>query len=164
MTPRTVISMLQRDMSAEEAINAVESNSFSRFPVYGQSPDEVIGIVLRRDLSDAVRTGKGARPITEFARRIRAVPEMATLDNILWTFFSTGHHMFHVVDEYGGTAGIVTLEDAIETMLGHEIVDETDSVVDMRQHARLVHRKARLEQMRAAARAKRSGTIPPPMG
>lgn len=146
MTPRTVCVMLQQDMSVDDALEQCDQTPHSRFPVYGENPDDMKGLVLRRMLSDHARDGKGHEPVKNIIRPIRVVPEAASVDNVLWKFFTTGQHMFQVVDEYGGTAGVVTLEDAIETMLGHEIVDETDRVVDMQHLAR--KRAALLERQR----------------
>ncbi len=141
MTPRKVVQMIQQDHTVGDALTEVEQTGFSRFPLFGKDSDELVGIVLRRDLSDAARRGDQHKPVKTYARELRAVPESASVDNVLWRFFSTGHHMFQVVDEYGGTAGIVTLEDAIETMLGTQIVDETDRVVDMRRLAQRLRPK-----------------------
>ena len=135
MTPRKVVQMIQQDLPIDDALEQVERSGFSRFPLYGKDSADLVGVVLRRDLSDAVRRDEDQQPVSTLARELRAVSESASVDNVLWRFFSTGHHMFQVVDEYGGTAGIVTLEDAIETMLGTQIVDETDRVVDMRRFA-----------------------------
>ncbi len=136
MTPRTVLLMLHQDTTVAEAMKQYTQTPFSRFPVYGDSPDDMKGLVLRRSLDECARNDQLDRPVLELVRPIHVVPEGATLDNVLWKFFTTGQHMFHVVDEYGGTAGVITLEDAIETMIGHEIVDETDRVVDMQHLAR----------------------------
>jgi len=157
MTPRTVCTMLQQDMTIDEALEIVDATPHSRFPVYGENPDDMKGLALRRMMSDYARDGKGDQRLKSIIRPIRVVPEAASVDNVLWKFFITGQHMFHVVDEYGGTAGVVTLEDAIETMLGHEIVDETDRVVDMQHLAR--KRAALLNRQRALAEA---GVNPPP--
>jgi len=91
--------------------------------------------VLRNDIHAAVLRGTPNTPLDAMLRPIRAVPERATLLNVMELFAETGHHLFLVVDEYGGTAGVISLEDVLETILGTEIVDETDPVPDMRQLA-----------------------------
>lgn len=136
MTPRTVCVMLQQDMNIDEALERCVQTPHSRFPVYGENPDDMKGLVLRRMMADRAREQRGHEPLKSILRPIQVVPEAASVDNIMWKFLSTGQHMFLVVDEYGGTAGVVTFEDAIETMIGHEIVDETDRVVDMQHLAR----------------------------
>ena len=156
MTPRTVMATIQKDCTAAEAMRVCGKRAFSRYPVYGENSDDLIGVLLRRDLSDALHEGRGMTPVSELVRELRAVPETATVYQTLWQFVHTGHHMFHVVDEYGGTAGLVTLEDVLETMLGLEITDETDAVIDMQRFARRRRRAA------LAARAARSDRSDPP--
>jgi CBS domain containing-hemolysin-like protein len=89
------------------------------------------------------------------ARSLHAVPEMIRVSDALKEFLDRREHMFHVLDEFGGTAGIVTLEDAMETLLGVEIVDESDSVEDMRELARerSQERRAKYIKDREAERA-----------
>jgi CBS domain containing-hemolysin-like protein len=87
-------------------------------------------------LKSAYRSGDGDRRLSELARCIEFVPEAASVDDALETMLRRREHMLMVVDEYGGLEGIVTLEDAVETLLGREIVDEDDDVVDLQQMAR----------------------------
>lgn len=132
MTPRTAAFMLPCHTTVDEAMHAEQFTRFSRIPVFGEGPDDVAGVVLRYDLYEAARRGEHHRPLGELMRPIRAVPDRAPLSSVLEQFGQHGHHLFLVVDEYGGTAGIITLEDVLESALGREIVDETDHVVDMR--------------------------------
>ncbi|MEN0021058.1 MAG: hemolysin family protein [Planctomycetota bacterium] len=132
MTPRTAVFMLPATMTVTEAMAEDNFQRFSRIPVFGDSPDDLRGVVLRYDLYEAARNGDGDKPVSDMLRKLRAVPETAPVLGVLEEFGRHGHHLFHVVDEYGGTAGIVTLEDVLETALGREIVDETDPVADMR--------------------------------
>jgi CBS domain containing-hemolysin-like protein len=105
-------------------------------PVYEDTPDRVIGVVLKHELLAAAGDDEAVRTVGDLARPVHVVPEMASVADVLDQFLERREHLFHVVDEFGGTAGIITLEDAMETLLGVEIVDETDSVADMRELAR----------------------------
>jgi len=135
MTPRTVIFMLQKDQTVQQVLDQHRPLRFARVPIYGEGPDDIAGLVLRHALAIALQEGRGANTLAELAGPIHAVPENARLDLVLDEFVRRREHLFLAVDEHGGTAGIVTLEDAIETLLGTEIVDETDPVVDMRELA-----------------------------
>jgi CBS domain containing-hemolysin-like protein len=144
MTPRTVVFMLHKDLTVQQALDEHGSLQFARIPVYGEGPDDVVGVVLRHALHTALQEGRGARTLRELATPIHAVPQDAALDRVLDEFIERKEHLFLAVDEYGGTAGVITLEDAIETLLGTEIVDETDQAVDMRAVAgRLFQSKLR---------------------
>lgn len=132
MTPRTAAFMLSRSLTVAEAIRDEEVAHFSRIPLYDEGPDDVTGIVLKHDIYAAAIRGERSRKLDTMMRTIHAVPEMAPVMRVLEEFGRVGHHLFLVVDEYGGTAGVVTLEDVLETVLGREIVDETDTVADLR--------------------------------
>lgn len=135
MTPRTVVFMLPENATAAEAIRQPQTLQFSRIPVTGEGPDDVRGLVLKTDLLRAVAEGRPGASVGSMKRRIRAVPETAALIQVMKQFGETGQHLFLVVDEYGGTAGVISLEDLIESILGREIVDETDPAPDMRKVA-----------------------------
>ncbi len=149
MTPRTVVFAIGAEQTVHEAI-ADGPPRFARAPVIGDSIDDVRGVVHRRDLFGALSRDKASTKLSALARPIHAVPESAGLAAVLETFLQRREHLFLVVDEYGGTAGIVTLEDVLETLLGVEIVDETDPVEDMQQLAkRLVHDQQRRSERSA---------------
>ena len=135
MTPRTVAFMLQKDMTVRQVLDEHGSLQFARIPVFGDGPDDIVGVVLRHELSVVLRDGRGDCKLAEIATPVHAVPEDAPLDTVLDEFVKRRGQLFLAVDEHGGTAGIVTLEDTIETLLGAEIVDETDEVTDMRELA-----------------------------
>lgn len=135
MTPRTVVFMLDADDTATQVLAEHRHLRFSRIPVIDDGIDDVKGIVLRNDIVQAALDRRGSATMRSMLRPIRAVPETAPLLKIMEEFAQTGQHVFLVVDEYGGTAGVISLEDVIETILGAEIVDETDPVADMRQLA-----------------------------
>lgn len=146
MTPRTVVAMLQADRTVGEVI-AGELPSFARLPVVDGSLDSARGFVHRHDILRAVAGGDVDRSMRELARPLLAIPETANLRDAMREFVRSSAHMLLVVDEYGASVGIVTLEDFIESLLGVEIVDETDAAVDMQEVAR---------QFAGAARAGRT--------
>lgn len=142
MTPRTVVYTLQADQTVDEATQA-KPPQFSRIPIVGSSLDDPKGVIHRRELFNAVAEGRSQSTLGELARPLHAVPEVARLPVVLKDFVERREHLFLVVDEYGGSVGIVTLEDVIEALLGVEIVDETDAVEDMQQLARQALAKLR---------------------
>lgn len=147
MTPRPVVFLLGKDSTVGEFVEQHESVPFSRIPIRGESIDEIVGVVLQRDLHQAGRDGRQLARVETFVKPIHAVPMTASVAAAMEQFIARQEHIFLVVDEYGGTAGIITLEDVIETLLGVEIVDETDSVEDMRKLAReLAERRRRREK------------------
>ncbi|MFO7717002.1 MAG: hemolysin family protein [Thermodesulfobacteriota bacterium] len=147
MTPRMVIFSLPAHLTVEQAREAKLVWPHSRIPVYeGEDPEEVIGIVYRRELLEALANDQDAYRISDLMRSAHFVLESLTLDRLLVQFLESRMHLAVVLDEYGGLAGVVTLEDVLEEILGNEIVDETDQVVDMRELAR--QRRERLLQER----------------
>jgi CBS domain containing-hemolysin-like protein len=135
MTPRTVVYALPEDMSAEQLIAESGRIDFSRIPVFGDDLDDVKGFVLKTDIFQAAQE-KPATPLKEMIRPIVVVRDKLTLHDLFEQMMSESTHIALVVDEYGGTEGVVTMEDFIETLLGLEIVDEVDRVEDMQEIAR----------------------------
>jgi len=105
-------------------------------PVSGGNLDEITGFVLKDEIVVRNVEGQGAVPLESLKRKIFCVPENMLLSDLLEYLLDNRQHIALVVDEYGGTRGLVTLEDVVETLLGMEIVDEKDSVADMRILAR----------------------------
>lgn len=138
MTPRTVVFMLPAAMSIKEAVETYPKMVFSRIPLKGDTVDDVKGMVLRTEIYEALAAGKADATLADIARELTVVPETATLLDAMRRFGDSGEHIFLVADEYGGTDGIITLEDVLESILGTEIVDETDQTIDMRDLARQV--------------------------
>ncbi len=136
MTPRMVVSALQKEMTVSEALNAREKMPFSRMPIYDTNLDGIVGFVLREDLLMAQGDGRGQVKITEFRRDISSVPANTLLSSLLETLLQERRHIALVVGEYGENKGLVTLEDVMETLLGNEILDEGDNIEDMQQLAR----------------------------
>ena len=136
MTPRTVIFSLSEHLTLKEASQKSPKWEHSRFPVYDENMEDVVGIVLTKELFMALSEGKKEMPLTEIMRPIHFVVETAKLNNVLMEFMRLRNHLFAVIDEYGGLSGLVSLEDILEEILGREIIDESDQVADKRELAR----------------------------
>lgn len=140
LTPRSVVHMLDQDLSVTEALNHPQTRQFTRIPVFDRDRDDITGKVIRADLFEAERNGAGGKPVKTFAKELRRVSEKMPVQALLDLFIKHHMHLFLVEDEFGQVAGIVTLEDAIETLLGREIMDERDTVADMQALARSKYR------------------------
>ena len=136
MTPRTVVFAMQQDLTVSEAMKSHPAISFPRLPPSADNRDEVTGFIVKTDvLLDQHRTGGKAR-LCDIKRGICGVYERTPLSNVLEDMLNNRSHIMLVVDDHGGMEGIVTLEDVVETLIGIEIVDESDTIDDMRQLAR----------------------------
>ncbi|MDH5490835.1 MAG: hemolysin family protein [Myxococcales bacterium] len=151
MTPRTVLFSLQADTTVEDVLDLKTTHSFSRIPVYAGSPDEILGYVLKDELLLRAARGERQRRVEELVREILVVPDSTPVPSLFERFLGRREHIALVVDEYGGVDGVVTMEDVVETLLGTEIVDEADTVQDLREMARRRWRE----------RAKRLRSTPP---
>lgn len=136
MTPRTVAFALAEDKTVSEVFDIIKSKPFSRLPVFKSGFDDITGFVLRDDILLSKAADRHDETLKSLKRDITAVPEKASLPMLLDSFLNERQHIALVVDEYGRTKGIVTLEDLVETLLGVEIMDEMDSVENMRALAR----------------------------
>lgn len=128
MVPRLDIVAIPRESTIEEAVNVAIEAGHSRIPVYGDNIDEIVGIIYAKDLLKYVTEDKASAPIEEEIRPAHFVPESKRVDDLLAELQQAKIHMAIVVDEYGGTAGIVTIEDILEEIVG-EIEDEYDKEV-----------------------------------
>ena len=138
MTPRTVTFTLNSSIIVDTAMEMKENwHLHSRVPVYDKDPNDIVGIVLRKDVLISASEGKGQRPLTALMHPVHFVPETARLTSTLLEFFELRRHLFVVVDEYGSFTGVISLEDIVEEIVGHEILDESDPVKTMRELARL---------------------------
>ena len=136
LTPRTVVHMLDASTTVEQALNDPETLQFSRIPVYTDNIDNVTGNLLLVDLLEAMVAEKKTLKVGELATSVLRVSEKLSVQKLLDVFIKKRAHLFLVEDEFGQVTGVVTLEDAIETLLGREIVDERDSIVDMQELAK----------------------------
>ncbi len=136
MTPRIVVFSLQEDLTVAEAYKDPSIWHFSRIPVYGEDNEDLLGLVERRTLGKCYSEGKHDLKLSAIMRPLHFVQESQTLDVLLRELLKEKVHLFAVLDEYGGLAGVVSLEDVLEEMLGSEIMDESDNVADLRALAR----------------------------
>jgi CBS domain containing-hemolysin-like protein len=136
MTPRTVIVAFPEEMTVSEVLRAHPENPFSRLPIYKGQIDNITGFILKDDLLLAKAEGRGDEKIDGLRRELSTVTADMSLAALLEYLFDERLHIALVAGDYGGTRGLVTLEDVVETLLGLEIVDEMDEVVDMQAFAR----------------------------
>ncbi len=136
MTPRTVVFSLREHLTLTEAAQMPAAWEHSRLPVYGRDMEDIVGILLTKELFVALSKGQKDTYLTELMRPVNFVVETARLSRVLSEFLESRQHLFVVLDEYGGLAGLITLEDILEEILGREIVDESDAVKDKRELAR----------------------------
>ena len=136
MTPRTVVFDLNQDQTIGDVVEEHDEFRFSRIPVYDDNPDDVTGYVLKDEMLLRAAQEEHDVLLEEIAREILVVRESLPLPDLLERLLDRLEHIALVVDEYGGVAGVVTMEDVVETLLGLEIVDEADSVEDMQALAR----------------------------
>ena len=145
MTPSAVVEMAESHMTIKDFYDS-EDLTHSRIPIYDDENDEyVIGYVLRQEILEKMAEDNFGLPLKEIARPIMNFKEEDTVSDIWEKMLEKKEHISVILDEYGSVRGIVTMEDVIETMLGHEIVDETDEVVDMQEYAKEQWEKAQKE-------------------
>ncbi len=135
MTPRTVVFALPENITVEQVMFDKDRLHFSRIPVYGKNLDDIKGFVLKSDILHAIQETPETL-LKDICRPIVVVLDKLTLHDLFEQMMNESTHIALVVDEYGGTEGVVTMEDFIETLLGLEIVDEIDKVEDMQEIAR----------------------------
>jgi len=136
MTPRTVVFWIPSDQGTDSLAGKQASLQFSRIPVYNVPEDTVEGVVLRRDIVDYLSRHGENVSVKTLARKPEFILEKMSVFKLLNLLIASKTHLAVVLSEHGDFVGIVTMEDAIETLLGQEIVDEFDPVVDMRTLAR----------------------------
>lgn len=136
MTPRTVMMSLQKDMTVAQVVDKYKVIPFSRIPIYDENSDDVTGYVLRYEIYQRVAADEHDIRLEALLNELHAVPETNNVAQVLDQFIDKQEHILLVIDEYGGTAGLITLEDTLETLLGIEILDESDRVADLRELAR----------------------------
>ncbi|GAA2098235.1 hemolysin family protein [Microlunatus panaciterrae] len=132
MLPRTEVDFLPGDMPAHKAVREISQSPHSRYPVMGDSADDVIGFVHVRDLLDPEVSSRST-PVSELARPVMSLPDTVRVLRALTDMRRSAAHLAIVLDEYGGTAGIVTMEDLVEELVG-DITDEYDVVTEEREH------------------------------
>lgn len=135
MTPRSVFTAMNASMSVDDVAKKYKPIRFSRLPVYEDTLDNIIGMTHRYKILEALSQDQHTKLIRELILPISSVSERMTVSQALDFFIKEKDHLALVTDEYGVTTGLVTLEDAVETLLGVEIVDEFDNIEDMRKYA-----------------------------
>jgi CBS domain containing-hemolysin-like protein len=136
MTPRTVVKVANQEMTIQEFYERNQNLQFSRIPIYAESKDHINGFVLKDEILSNIIKDNGQAPLKDIIRDISIVNEQMPLPDLFNRMMEKREHIALVVDEFGGMAGILTMEDVIETLLGIEIVDEQDNIEDMQMLAR----------------------------
>ena len=137
MTPRPVIFSLDAELNVNDASKIAAEKGFSRVPIYQNDRENIIGYVMIHDLGAACHLENPESMLKDIARPITFVPETLNCFTLLFDFLRTRKQIAILIDEYGGLAGLVTLEDLLETLLGFEIVDEHDKAIDLQEVARM---------------------------
>ena len=135
MTPRTVITAFEKNMTIEQVMKKYQPLRFSRIPVYESNLDQIIGIVHRYKILEASSQDYDTLKVGDYVKPVHAIPESISVTAAFDQFMKRKEHIFTVIDEYGTLSGLITMEDVVETILGIEIVDELDSVADLREQA-----------------------------
>ena len=136
MTPRVVMTAFKSTSTIQQVLDNHKIIRVSRIPVYDDTIDDASGIVIRSEILMAASRDEWSMTMNEFKKPVISLPVTANVDEVLEMFLEERQQFALVRDEFGGTAGIVTMEDVLETLLGEEIVDELDEVEDMRELAR----------------------------
>lgn len=151
MTPRTVLKIASEEVKLNDFFEANKELRFSRIPVYKDKTDNITGFILKDDVYREVAEGKGDKILGDLKRNILIVDRNVPIPSLFEKLVQEKEHIALVVDEYGSVNGLVTMEDVIETLLGLEIMDESDADSDMQELARKNWEK----------RAKRHGIVEP---
>lgn len=136
MTPRTVMQIIDENTSLQNYYDNHQPMRFSRIPVFDKTPDSVTGLVLKDDILNAMLQGKQDEPLKTIKREIKMISQDKSLKEFFAYLTQENAHIAIVHDTYGSITGLVTMEDMMETILGLEIVDESDNVTDMQMLAR----------------------------
>ena len=140
MTPRPVMFMLPAETNLDEFVEEISGKPYSRIPIYGESVDDITGVVIRAEaLLGAVKEKEWE--LKNFRREVIRVESTSKVDELMRKFLDEGHHFALVTDRFGTVTGLVTLEDILETVVGVEIMDESDEVADLQEMARKLWRE-----------------------
>lgn len=137
MTPRNVIGAVRQGATIADVFRESPNVSFGRMPVYGRNLDDIVGLVRRRDLLKAKANDQDADLVSKHMQPAHFIPETVTAAEALRLFLEAHQRLLVVIDEFGSTAGVLSLEDVMETLLGREIFEKDDVAVDMRELARV---------------------------
>lgn len=154
MTPRIVVTTFARNATVGEIFREHPNIPFARIPVYGKNIDDIVGLVRRRDLLKAKANDQDFEVVEKLMQEMQFIPETVTVAQALQQFLRTHQQIAVVVDEFGATAGVISMEDIMEHILGLEIFEKDDVAVDMRELARTKGQRL--------ARGRRGSDAPPP--
>ena len=136
MTPRSVLGIADESKTIHSFYNSHKNLRFSRIPLFAENPDEITGYFLKDTLLEAIINGKGEEPLASIKRNIIITNRDLSIPELFDKLIAEKEHIALVVDEYGSVSGLVSQEDVIETLLGLEIMDESDSVADLQSLAK----------------------------
>jgi len=145
MTPKTVMFMIEEDMTLEDFNKQKNHHIFSRIPIYNDTRDNITGMILKDDILQSLADGTTSHPVKEMRREIDFVTMDKPLTELFQFFAKERRHLAIVTDEYRTVQGLVTMEDMFETLMGFEILDESDTVADLQAFA-----KKRFEESKRA--------------
>lgn len=135
MTPRVVTTAFEESWTIQQVMNDTPILRFSRIPVFGTDIDDLKGFVIRSEILTAASRDEWSLTLSELVKPLEKMKQSDSVDQALELFLARKVQIAAVIDDFGGTSGILTMEDVIETLLGEEIVDELDEVEDMRELA-----------------------------
>ena len=136
MTPRVVVAVADEKLYLKDFFANKDYLKFSRIPIYSDNDENITGYVFRQEVFEKLAEGQHELKLKDVKRKIAVFPNSIVLFTLWEKLLEKKEHIALIIDEYGGLDGIVTMEDIIETLLGLEIIDETDTIVDMQKYAR----------------------------
>lgn len=136
LTPRVVVTTANENLNLKDFLDNKDYLKFSRIPVYSETDDNITGYVIRQTLLEKLAEDNYELKLKDVKRELVVAPNSLTLFSMWEKLLENKEHIALIVDEHGGIDGIITMEDIIETLLGLEIVDEKDTITDMREYAR----------------------------
>lgn len=136
MSPKTVLITANVDTRVSQFLQDHPDLRFSRIPLYQGQSENIVGFILKHDAMQAMIAGQGERPLGDYKRPVLLIPRDLPMPQLFQKFLTQREQLAVVVDSFGAVSGVVTMEDVVETLIGVEIVDETDRVVDMQKLAR----------------------------
>ncbi len=136
MTPRVVVAVADEEIFLKDFLRNKDYLKFSRIPIYSENDENITGYIFRQAVFEKLAEDQHGLKLKDIKREIVVVPNTYVLFSLWEKLLNKKEHIALIVDEYGGLDGIVTMEDIIETLLGLEIIDETDTVADMQKYAR----------------------------
>lgn len=136
MTPRVVVTIADEKMELHDFLKNKDYLRFSRIPVFSKNEEQITGYIFRQTVFEKLAEDIAGLKLNDIKREIVIIPDTKPIFGVWELLLERKEHIALVVDEYGGMAGIITMEDIIETLLGFEIVDEKDTIADMQQYAR----------------------------